>query len=242
MKKRYLTLGGIVVLVVVALYLIGGMVISKVAVVGVEAFVPQVTKTSVNLDSLKVSPITGSGTLKGFVLGNPEGFNSDHSISFEMAHMNVAPFSILGDRILIEKIHVSGPKFNYERKLLTSNIKEILKNVQAAAGRPLEDEEGTEVTTEPIEEATEIDIKIEIKELIIDEGQVSMSVAGATVPIPLPRIVLRDIGTDEGGIAPDEMAFEVMSVVLNQVLVAVAKSPGSAVEGIKNLFGGKKEG
>jgi len=239
MKKRYITFGGIVVVVLVAFYLIGGMVLSKVAVVGVEAFVPQVTKTTVNLDSLKVSPLTGSGTLKGFVLGNPEGFQSDYSISFDMAHMNVAPFSIMGDRILIEKIHISGPKFNYERKLLTSNIKEILKNVQAAAGRPVEDGETPE---EPVEEAPPSEIKIEIKELIIDEGQVAMTLAGATVPLPLPKIVLRDIGTDEGGISPDEMTFEVMSVVLNQVLMSVAKSPGATVDGIKNLFGGKKEG
>jgi hypothetical protein len=62
--------------------------------------------------------------------------------------------------------------------------------------------------------------------------------AGSTVPLPLPKIVLRDIGTDEGGIAPDEMAFEIMSVVLNQVIQAAAKSPGSTIEGIKNIFGG----
>ena len=232
MKKSLISVSIVAVLALVGLYVFGGMLISKVAVAGVQAFVPQITKTPVQMESLRVSPLTGSGTIHGFQLGNPEGFKSDFSISFGSAHMNVAPFSILGDRILIEKIHITAPKFNYERKLLTSNIKEILKNVQAASGRPVEGAEA------PVEEAPPTSIRIEIKELIIEEGQVSMTMAGATVPVPLPRIVLRDIGTDEGGIAPDEMVFEVMSVVLNQVIASVAKAPGSAVEGIKGLFGG----
>ena len=232
MKKSLIGILVIVVVGAVALYVFGGMLISKVAVAGVEAFVPQVTGTPVKMEKLSVSPLTGSGTVEGFVLGNPEGYKSEYSISFGSAHMDVAPMSILGDRILIEKIHVYQPKFNYETKLLTSNIKEILNNVKAASGRPVEDAEGV---PEKVEDSG---IRIEVKELIIDEAQVSLSMAGATVPVPVPKIVLRDIGTDEGGIPPDEMAFEVMSVVLQQVLQAAASSPGSAVDGIKKLFGG----
>ena len=233
------SLSGIVVVLVIALvavYFIGGMVISKVAVAGVEAFVPQVTKTDVSMGGLGVSPLTGSGEVNDFVLGNPEGFQSDYSIAFGRAHIDVAPFSVLGDRILIEKIHVYQPRFNYERKLLTSNINQILNNIKAASGRTVEEGENLP------DEVKETSIRIEIKELIIEEAQVSMSMAGATVPVPVPEIVLRDLGTKDGGIPPDEMAFEVMSVVLRQVVEAAAKSPGGAVKGaadtIKNIFGG----
>lgn len=238
MKKSLYVVIAVLVLGIVALYFTGSAVLGKVATAGVQAFVPQVTKTPVTLEGVSVSPLTGSGTAKGFVLGNPEGFKSDFAISFGEAHLDVAPFSILGDRVLIEKIHVSQPRFNYERKLLTSNIKQIMKNVEAASGRPVEDAEDVP------EEFQETSLKIEIRELIIEEGQVSFSMVGAnTVPVPLPRIVLRDIGTDAGGIAPDEMAFEVMSVVLGQVLGAVAKAPGSAIKGIGNIFtGGDDEG
>ena len=232
MKKSLSVILVIGVVVIVALYLVGGMLIGKVATAGVQAFVPQITKTSVQMDGLSVSPLTGSGTVKGFILGNPEGYKSDYSIAFDEAHMDVAPFSILGDRILIEKIHIKGPKFNYEKKLLSSNIKEIMKNVQAASGRAEEGEEP------PVEEAPESKIKIEIEELIIEEGQVAMTLVGATVPLPLPRIVLRNVGTDEGGIPPDEMAFEVMSVVLQQVIQAAASAPAGAGSSIKSLFGG----
>ena len=232
MKKSLIGILVILVLALIGLYLFGGMLISKVAVAGVSAFVPQVTKTPVAMGNLHVSPLTGSGTVNAFVLGNPEGYKSDFSISFGSAHIDVAPFSVLGDRILIEKIHVYQPKFNYERKVLTSNIKQILKNVQAASGRPVEGEEV------PIKEAPETPVRIEIKELIIEEGQVSFSMAGTSVPAPLPKIVLRDLGTSSGGIPPDEMTFEVLSVVLRQVIEAAAKSPGSAIDGVKNLFGG----
>lgn len=240
MKKTLLALVIILPVLLIALYLFGGIVLGKVAKAGVEAFVPQMTKTSVAMDDLDVSPLTGSGNVHGFILGNPEGFKSDYAIAFERAHLDVAPFSILGDRILIEKVHIYAPKFNYEKTLTSSNIQQILKNVKAAAGRP--PEPGEEPPAE-VEEVKTTGLKIEIKELIIDEGQVSMSVAGATVPAPLPKIVLRDLGTAKGGIPPDEMAFEVMSVVLQQVIQAGVKSPGSTVDTIKGLFGGgKKDG
>ena len=231
MKKPLIAVVVLVPALFIAFYLLGGMVLGKIAEAGVEAFVPQVTKTTVTMDSLQVSPLTGSGTVENFVLGNPEGYKSDYSISFGRAHLDVAPFSIIGDRILIEKVHVYAPKFNYEKKLLSSNINDILKNINAAAGRAPD----AEPEPEPTEPSS---LKVEIRELIIDEGQVSLTVAGATVPLPIPKIVLRDIGTDEGGIPPDQMAFEVMSVVLSQVIEAAAKSPGGAIEGIKGLFGG----
>lgn len=240
MKK---SLAGIVVILAVALvavYFIGGMVISQVAVAGVQAFVPQVTKTEVSMGGLSISPLTGSGEIHDFILGNPEGYKSDHSIAFTRAHMDVAPFSVLGDRILIEKIHVYQPRFNFERKLLTSNIKEILNNIRAASGRTVEEGENLPPEVE------DPGIRIEIRELVIEEAQVSMSMAGATVPVPVPKMVLRDIGTSDGGIPPDEMAFEVMSVVLRQVVEAAAKAPGGAVQGtvdgIRNLFGGGEDG
>lgn len=231
MKKSLIIIPVVALALLIAFYALGAAVLGKVAKAGVQAFVPQMTGTPLVMDNISVSPISGAGSVEGFILGNPDGYKSDYSIAFGRAHLDIAPFSILGDRILIEKVHITAPKFNYERKLLSSNINEILKNVQAAAGRV----EGEQPAEDPAKEST---LKIEIKELIIEEGQVSLSMAGATVPLPLPRIVLRDIGTAEGGIPPDQMAFEVISVVLRQVLEAAAKSPGGAVQGIKNIFGG----
>jgi hypothetical protein len=237
MKKVILPIVIVIPVCALLVYLVGGAILSKVASAGVEAFLPQMTGTPVRMDSLQVSPLTGSGTVSGFVLGNPEGYKSDYSIAFDEAHLDVAPFSILGDRILIERVRVRAPRFNYERKLLGSNIKEILDNIQAASGRVPDDAEIPPDAPVPVEKTP---IRIEIRELIIEEGQVSLSAAGATVPLPLPRIVLRDLGTAKGGIPPGEMAFEVMTVVLRQVLEAVAKAPGSTLEGIRNIFGGKE--
>lgn len=236
MKKPLIVIVVLVPVLFIAFYLFGGIVLGKVAKVGVEAFVPQITQTTVSMENLSVSPLTGSGTIDNFVLGNPEGYKSAYSISFGRAHLDVAPFSILGDRILIERVHIYAPKFNYETKIISSNIKDILKNVRAASGREPESE-----SDEVVDSKEPSGIKVEIRELIIDEGQVEVSMAGATVPLPVPKIVLRDLGTESGGVAPDEMAFEVMSVVMMQVIEAAAKSPGGALKGIKNIFGGGDE-
>jgi hypothetical protein len=238
MKKALIAIAVLVPVVFLGFFLVGGTILSKVATAGMQAFIPQVTGTPVSVGGLRLSPLTGSGTVSGFVLGNPEGFQSDHSIAFDEAHLDVAALSILGERILIEKVHVRAPRFNYERKLLSSNIREILKNVQAASGRVPEDGKPAPEDTGPDADSR---IRIEIRELVIEEGQVSISAAGASVPLPLPRIVLRDLGTDKGGIPPEEMVFEVMSVVLRQVLESATKAPGTTVDGIRNLFGGGKD-
>ena len=47
----------------------------------VETIGPQVTKVDVKLDSVSISILSGSGKIKGLVLGNPEGFKSKSSIS-----------------------------------------------------------------------------------------------------------------------------------------------------------------
>jgi len=232
MKKIGITLGLLVPIILIATYVFFGIALGKVVKAGTEAFVPQVTKTPVSVGTIKISALNGSGKVEKFVLGNPDDFKSDYSISFESAELDVAPFSVLGDRILIEKIHVHTPKFNYERKLLTSNIKQILNNVKAASGRPVDEEaEAAEV-----EEIPPSEIKIEIRQLIIEQGSLAVTVGGQTVEIPMPRMELNNLGTDEGGIPPDEMAFEIISTVFQQVLASAGNVGGGAVDKIKGLF------
>jgi hypothetical protein len=58
---------------------------------GVETFGPQIAKVPVKLDGVSLSLFSGSGAIKGLVVGNPEGYKTDHAMSVGMASVSVAP-------------------------------------------------------------------------------------------------------------------------------------------------------
>ena len=98
-------------------------------------------------------------------------------------------------------------------------------------------------------------IKFEVKHFRLENGWVRLGVGPAAMKLPMLPIELRDLGTHEGGITPDQLVFAVMRSVTGSVVGATAGAAGkigstagaAAAEGIKKtgeaikgLFGGKK--
>jgi len=54
----------------------------------VETVGPKITKVSVKLDSVNLSILSGSCSLKGFVIGNPEGFKTPEAMSVGLASVS----------------------------------------------------------------------------------------------------------------------------------------------------------
>ena len=81
MKKALLILGTVLVMAVVALLVVranlGGLIKKAVETVG-----PKITQTPMTIERVSLSPLSGSGSIKGFVLGNPEGYQSPFAIKF----------------------------------------------------------------------------------------------------------------------------------------------------------------
>ncbi len=248
--KKLLVIGG----VVVGLGLVGVVGLSfflgNVVTAGVNNFAPKLTQTNVTLASASISPLTGSGTLTGLVVGNPKGWSEGHICSLGKVHLNVQPFSVLGDRIVINEIDIEAPEFNYETKLIASNVADLLKNLEAAMGGKKDG--APQATTKDGKP-----IKFEVKKFRLKHGKVRLGVgAMAGMTLPMPDIELTDLGTKEGGITPDQLVLGVMKSVTGSIVSATAKAAGEigkttgaaaaegakkAVEGIKGLFGGDKK-
>ncbi len=69
--------------------------------------------------------LSGKGTLTGFLIGNPDGFNTDHVFALGTVRGDVALPSLLSDKIVIEEIYIDGPEVTYEAGLTGSNIGKI---------------------------------------------------------------------------------------------------------------------
>lgn len=245
--KKLLIIGG----VIVGLGLIGIFVMAfflgSIVTAGVNNFAPKITQTKVTLASASISPLTGSGSLNGLVVGNPAGWSDADLCSLGKVHVDVQPFSILGDHIIINEIVIEAPEFNYETKIVASNVGDLMKRLTE-----LTDGNHAPVVTNK----AGTPLKFEVKKFRLQNGWVRLGVGPAALKLPMPPVSLDDIGTAEGGVTASQMVFAVMRSVTPNVISATTQAAGKlvptagaaaaegakqAVEGIKGLFGGAKK-
>lgn len=239
-------LGSIVLLAVIG-YVVLQFFLGSIVKAGVNNIGPQITQTKVELKSAHVSPLTGAGTLTGFSVGNPAGWSEGNAFNLGQIHLDVAPMSLFGDYILIEELIIDQPEFSYETKLISSNISDLLKNIEASMGGQ-KGKEPAAKNGKPL--------KLAVKHLVLRNGKVRVGVGGAAVTMPMPPIELNNVGTAEGGVTPAGLAFAVMRSVTASVVAAstdalknvggtsgaaAAEAAKQAGEAIKGLFGGKKK-
>ena len=245
--KKLLIIGG----VIVGLGLVGVLVMTiflgNIVTAGVNNFAPKLTQTNVTLASATISPLSGSGTLSGLVVGNPKGWSDANLCSMGKIHVSVQPFSILGDHIVVNEITIEAPEFNYETKLVASNVADLMKNIGDLTGTK-DTPQATTKSGKPI--------KFEVKKFRLENGWVRLGVGPAAMRLPMPPIALDNLGTSEGGITPDQLVFAVMKSVTSSVVSAttgaalkIGGTAGAAAaegvkktgEAIKGLFGGDKK-
>ena len=225
----------LVLLVVGSLVFLGPIVKRGVKKVG-----PMVTKTSVKLDSATLSLLGGSGTLKGLVIGNPEGYKTPEAMKLGSVSLSIAPGSVLKEKKHIRSIKVEGPEITYETDLKGSNLGKLLDNVGGSAEQdkkaPTKDQQTSKT-------------KLQVDEFVITGAKVHVnaSVMGLQgtarqQDIPLPEIRLKDLGQGPEGITPAELSKRVLSVVLDETVKAVTASGKGlgtgAVDELKKGAGG----
>jgi hypothetical protein len=244
--RKFLIVGGAItgagVLALVTASFFLGSIITR----GVNSFGPRLTNTRLALSNADISPFSGSGTLRGFVIGNPAGWSDADLASFGKIHVSMVPSSIRGDHIIINDIDVEAPVFDYETKFVSSNVNDLLANIEKSGG-------GSAAPQAVAKNGKPL--KIEVRHFRVRDGVVRLGAGKAALKIPLPPIELNGIGTRENGVTPDQLAAVVMQSVTSDIVRAttqtamkVGGTTGAATtEGVKKasgaikaLFGGKK--
>ena len=215
---------------------------------GVNRLAPEVTKTKVILGGSRIAPFSGSVTLNELAVGNPAGWSERDLCTVGRIHVKVAPLTLLDEAIVIEEISIDAPEFNYETKIISSNVGDLLKNIEASIG-------GGKAPPGDGKSASGTPKKFVVKKFKLQDGRVRLGLAGTGATLPMPPIELTDLGVKEGGITANQLAFAVMKSVTASVVSATAKAAtdigktggaGAAEsvkqvgEAIKGLFGGKK--
>jgi hypothetical protein len=251
MKKLLIILGGLFVVTVVTIIILiaklGTIVKTAVNTVG-----PQITQTTVVLKDADISPFSGKGSLKELTIGNPKGWNTEHSFFLKEISIDLETKSITADHIVINSVVIDNPEIIYETTgtLTSSNLQDLIKNLQGSSDQKAQ---GTSSqpstkpeTTAPAKQEQGKETKIEIKSFRLTNVTVKGAYNTNIYTVKIPDLVMADLGTKEGGLTPEQLSIAIIKEISAQagkaVLEAAAKKGlfDKAGEGLRGLLGGKK--
>ncbi|MGA2854710.1 MAG: AsmA family protein [Verrucomicrobiota bacterium] len=232
-KKILLITGiGLLVLIVVAV-IVAGLFLGKIVKLGINEVGPKITQTTMTVDAVDVSMLTGSATVKNFVIGNPEGFKAPNAISVGLAAVSISPMSVLSDKIVVKSVRVESPEITFEGNPFgANNLKKIQDNVNAAAASLQ-----SPSTNQPAKTAAPAKPgkKLEVDEFTITGAKIHF---GTGPTLPLPDIHLTDLGKGPDGITAADLTKTVLSEVVSGTIkavgsaaVSIGKDAGKAVGG-----------
>lgn len=201
-----------------------GLTLDKAIKAAVENVGPKITGVEVKLDKVSLSILSGSGSLHGFLLGNPEGYKMPSSMEFTSSSLAIKPVSLLSDKIVIHHIRLDAPVITFEGGLKGNNLSDLVNNMKTGKEDEPEDEEATD------EEEQAISRKFQVDEISLTGATlhaIIKELGDETNTFVLPDIKLTDLGTGPDGITAGELGQLVLVAVAKEAVRAVIESDGS---------------
>jgi uncharacterized protein involved in outer membrane biogenesis len=202
---------------------------------GVETVGPMLTQVQVKLDSASLSLLSGSGKLKGLLVGNPTGYHTPSAIQVGNASLAIQPGSVFSDKIIIRSINVEAPEITFETDLKGNNLSKILSNLQEATGG------GKSSNSASPQQASKANKKLQVDDFLISGGKIHVSLTvlgGKSATVPLPEIHLSALGQGPDGIT----AAELTKVVFQAIEKEAVQASGSVVSDLAKDASGLTKG
>ena len=232
--KKTLKILGIVVVVLALAFVALDLSLGKIVLKSANIAAPAALGVPVTLQDVDISLLRGSAAVKGLHVGNPEGFKTAGLFDLGAVSVDVDNSTLLSDVIVIKEISIDGLALTYEQGLRGSNLGALIDQLSAGQEEKPEDQKAPPEEKAPAEEKP--GKKVVIEKLSITGSQMNLSVTGAaaltgggSIPIPLPPIVLTDLGKEKNGVTLVE--------AVREILDAIAGVAGTAVSGAGNLLG-----
>ena len=208
MKKIILWLViGVVVLLIVGILAVG-LSLDKIVKTGIETVGPKITQTTLTVDSVNLSLLSGSVAINGLVLGNPEGFKTAQALSLGQAAVSIVPKSIFADKVIIHSVEVRDAEITFEGSPF---------GAKSGAGRKLQVDDF--LITGAKVHATITGIP---------------GVALKEITVPIPDIHFSNLGQGPDGITAGELTQKILQEVSTDTIKAVADNAKNLLGGAAN--------
>jgi uncharacterized protein involved in outer membrane biogenesis len=218
-KRIITTIVVIVVALIVVTLIVVGVNLGRIVKDGIETYGPKMTQTSVSVDKVTLSILTGSAKVTSLNVGNPQGYKSPNAIAVGTIAVGVDPISLMSDKIVIRSIKVESPEITFEGGLAGNNLSQILDNINSTgkSGGTL----STNVAAQPKSEK-----KYEVDDLIVTGAKAEVILTNPVqrqASLTLPEIHLTDLGKGGEGITATDLSQRVLNAILTATIETVTK-------------------
>ncbi|VUD47884.1 hypothetical protein TDB9533_01119 [Thalassocella blandensis] len=215
----------VLALVLVLVLLIGGAIyyvltnLNALVKQIVESEGPKITHTTVQLNEVDLEPLKGRGELKGFKIGNPGGYTSEHLLKWDSILLHIDPQSLQTDVIVIEEFGVSGVNIKVEQKGKTTNVQDLLKALPSGSSSSSETSSGT----------SEAQVRMAIKRLKFADNSVDVITEKfGSANVEVPAFELSNIGDPNVGLTPEQLSAAILKPLMK-------KAKDAAEDKLKNM-------
>ncbi len=233
MKKLGKILMWLVIVVVVVLLVavltlpmtIGPIVKTAASVGG-----PKALGVPVSVGDVKLNVLAGNLTVSQVKVGNPQGYSDKDAFAVDKVEVGLNMRSLMSDTIVVRKIQIDAPAISFESKDGKSNFDAMMANTKKASE---EEKQKTEKEKKPGK-------KVVIEEFSLNNAKVSYAsgiTLGKSITVPLPSLVIRDIGKKSGGATAADALTEVINGILGGLSQAVTGISGAASDLLKGVSG-----
>jgi hypothetical protein len=229
--KRKLIFGALAVLILIAgvfVYLYNS--IDSIVKNGIERYGTEVCGTRVSVGSVHISLKTGTGTIRGLHVANPDGFSHDSAVELGGATLVIDIGSFNRDPIVIKEIRVTEPLVNAEvDEKLATNVGLIRNHVQDYQARSAKPASG--------KQDSGFEKRIAIRSFVIEKGVLkgdATRIGEKKGEWDMPPVELSNLG-GETGARPEAMAKVISAALFARAeQVAAEHIKAAAVQEIKN--------
>lgn len=227
MKKLFIGLIALIAVVVVVVY----TQLNTMVKTGVETAGPEALSVAVSVGSVSISPLSGKVNIKDFAIGQPDGFGEGDMVQLGEFSMKVETSTLLDDHIIVDEIVIDRPVFDARVIGSQSNFQALQKKLAEGSGP-------SEIDGQPI--------TLTIRSLAVRAPQISVQKEGGILQvdedIKLADFTLTNLGTDEKGLSPQEIARHVMDTLQPQITKAlISAGAGDTVKGLAKDARGELE-
>ncbi len=232
MKVLVKLIGLVLVLVLIAgaaVVFFGDTLVQK----GIEKGGETALGVSTRVGSIDISLTGGEATMNQLTIANPPGFSAQQFLELGQANIAVSLNSLLSDTVTIPRIAISGILVNLEQKGGRNNVNPLLERARSMAG------EGGQTTDARVPAGKEDGKKFIVTHFSLDDVQVNANLEAfgqnSSLNLVLPKIELRNLGDEQGGLTMPELIEKVVQVIL----ATAQKSSGQLSPALARLLSGE---
>lgn len=219
-----------VLVMIVALIAVAVTQLDSIVETGIETAGPETLHVPVKVAKVKLSPLSGNVTVQGLEIGQPDGFGDGAIASIGDFDLKLDTNTLMSNHIIIDSIRINEPMFDIRMQDGKNNFTALQEGITIPS---VGDTAGQADTGE--------EITLTIRELVVSNPRILAKSDGfmkLDEDLKLADFTLTDMGTDEKGLAPSEIARHIMDTLQPQITKALVAAGAS--NKIKDLAGDAK--